>query len=227
MASIVAVIPARGGSKRLPRKNVLSFAGRPLLAWSIAAAKAAPSLSGAWVSTDDDEIAAISLEHGANVIRRPSSLARDDTPTSDVICHALTAIRGEGFNADAVMTLQPTNPLRPVDFIETAIQKFWSQPCDSLVSVSQRPLKTGYINNGYYVPSYSFGQQSRLTHPIIYENGLLYITKSTCLASGSLCGELIIAFPTPRPFDEVDIDEPADLVSGAAIAAAVSLRLAY
>lgn len=225
--TVIAVIPARGGSKRLPRKNILPFAGRPLLAWSIAAANAAPSVGGTWVSTDDEEIAAVAAEYGAQVVRRPAALAGDDSPTVDVVRHALAAIRGEGHAAEAVMTLQPTNPLRPVALIEAAVASFSARPCDSLVSVSQRPLKTGEIRDGYYLPSYAFGQQSLLMAPVTYENGLLYITHAACIEAGSLCGERILAFVTKRPFGEVDIDEAVDLFSGEAIAASVRDQLGY
>lgn len=224
---IVAIIPARGGSKRLPRKNILPFAGRPLLAWSIAAAQAAPSVRNAWVSTDDDEIASVAEAHGARVIRRPAALAGDDSPTLDVIVHALKSIRAEGITPTAVMTLQPTNPLRPVAMIEDAVARFASSPCDSLVSVSLRPLKTGRIVAGYYEPAYAFGQPSRLTAPIAFENGLLYVTHVTTLDRGSLSGKRILAFETARPFDEVDIDEPADIMLGECILAAVKDRLGY
>lgn len=224
---IVAIIPARGGSKRLPHKNILPFAGRPLLAWSIAAAKAAPSLRQAWVSTEDDEIASVAEAHGAKVIRRPAALAGDDVPTLDVVVHALKSIRADGITPTAVMTLQPTNPLRPVAMIEDAVARFASSPCDSLVSVSLRRLKTGRIVAGYYEPSYPFGQQSRLTPPIAFENGLLYVTHVTTLDRGSLCGERILAFETARPFDEVDIDKPADIVLAEYILASVRDRLDY
>ncbi len=125
------------------------------------------------------------------------------------------------------MTLQPTNPLRPIALIEDAVTSFLSCTCDSLVSVSERPLKTGEIRDGYYQPFYKFGQQSQLTTPVIYENGLLYITQAACIKAGSLCGERILAFVTPRPFGEVDIDDATDLVSGAAIAEAFASQLGY
>jgi CMP-N-acetylneuraminic acid synthetase len=224
---IVAVIPARGGSKRLPRKNILPFAGRPLLAWSIAAAQTAPSVRSAWVSTDDDEIASVAEAHGARVIRRPAAFAGDDSSTLDVIVHALQSIRVEGITPTAVMTLQPTNPLRPVAMIEEAVTRFTSSPCDSLVSVSVRPLKAGRIVAGYFEPAYDFGQQSRLAEPIAFENGLLYITRVATLDSGSLCGKRILAFETARPFDEVDIDEPADIKLGECILAAVRDMIDY
>ena len=224
---IVAIIPARGGSKRIPRKNILPFAGRPLLAWSIAAARTAPSIQSAWVSTDDDEIASVAEAHGARVIRRPAAFAGDDSSTLDVIVHALQSIRVEGITPTAVMTLQPTNPLRPIAMIEEAVARFTSSRCDSLISVSVRPLKTGRIVAGYFEPTYDFGQQSRLTEPIAFENGLLYITRVATLDGGSLCGKRILAFETARPFDEVDIDEPADVKLGECIFVAVKDMIDY
>lgn len=224
---MVTVIPARGGSKRIPRKNILPFAGRPLLTWSIAAAKAAPSLGEAWVSTDDDEIAALATAHGAHVIRRPAELAEDNTATYDVVLHALHAIRATGRDVDALATLQPTNPLRPVGMIEDAVAKFRAQECDSLIAVSRRALKIGLVENGFFHPGYSFGQQSRLTEPLVYENGLLYISSASCLEAGSMCGSRILAYLTEPPFDVVDIDEPVDFVVGAAIASAIVDQLGY
>ena len=197
------------------------------MAWSIAAARTAPSVQSAWVSTDDEEIAAVAEANGARVIRRPAVLAGDDSSTLDVIRHALRSIRTEGVNPTAVMTLQPTNPLRPVSMIEDAVARFVSSPCDSLVSVSVRALKTGRIRAGYFEPAYDFGQQSRLTEPVAFENGLLYITRVATLDDGSLCGQRILAFETARPFDEVDIDEPADIHVGEAMLLAVRKTIEY
>lgn len=224
---IVAIIPARGGSKRLPRKNILSFGGHPLISWSISAAKACPSIDAVWVTTEDKEIATISEQYGAEVVRRPHSLARDDTSTFDVIKHCLKELRERGLKVDTVIVMQPTNPLRPVSFIEDALLCFMTKDCDSLISVSQRPLKTGYIRDGYFYPSYKFGQQSRLTSALTYENGLLYITKSTLVDDGVFLGEQVYAYLTPRPFDEVDIDDADDFLIGESIAQIVRPRLGY
>lgn len=224
---IVAIIPARGGSKRLPRKNILPFGGRPLISWSIAAAKACPSIDQVWVTTEDQEIAAISAQCGAKVVCRPHSLACDDTSTFDVVKHCLKELRERGLKVDTVIVMQPTNPLRPVSFIEEAILCFMSKDCDSLISVSQRPLKTGHIHDGYFYPSYEFGQQSRLMSALTYENGLLYITKSTLVGGGTFLGDQVYAYLTPRPFDEVDIDDADDFLVGEAIAQIVRSRLGY
>ncbi len=224
---IAAIIPARGGSKRLPRKNVLPFAGRPLVAWSVAAGLAAPSVGGVWVTTEDAEIASVARTCGAGVIDRPIALAGDESSMLDVLCHGLAAIRAEGHQVEAVLLLQPTNPLRPVAVIEDAVAAFRATPCDSVITVSRRALKTGRLDGVWYQPSYAIGQQSRLTEPLIYENGLVYITRAANLDSGSLLGARIQGFIAPRPYDEVDIDEPDDLFLGEAIAAVVRDRLGY
>lgn len=219
---IVAVIPARGQSKRLPRKNLRHFVNRPLIAWSILAALKSPSIDVCVVSTEDNEIAEVAASYGAHVVARPVELAADDTPTADVIVHAVDQLHDRHDGCEGVVTLQPTNPLRPVGLIERAIAKFRESTCDSLVSVSQRPLKTGQMNDEFYVPSYPFGQQSRLTQPITFENGLIYITAFDTLRNKrSLCGERIIGFITEKPFDEVDIDDVTDLNVGQHVARAV------
>lgn len=133
---LLAVIPARGGSKGVPRKNIRPVAGRPLIAWTIAAARAARSLSRIVVSTDDAEIAAISRDLGAEVVMRPPELAADDTPTLPVLRHvAETLETAEGWACDAVMTLQPTSPLRTARHIDEAAALFAADAsADSLVS---------------------------------------------------------------------------------------------
>ena len=225
---ILAVIPARGGSKRLPGKNIAPFGGRPLLAWSIGLARALQPAVHCVVSTEDEAIAAVVREHGASVVVRPLALATDEASSVDVLIHAAEAVRSEGRSFAGVMLLQPTNPLRPVDMVEQAIARFTTEPCDSLISVSRRQLKFGQIVEGRFVPNYAFGTQSRVMPPAFYENGLLYLTKTdTLLKQRSLTGERVLAFETERPFDEVDIDEPVDLVIGEAILAAVRERLAY
>lgn len=225
---ILAVIPARGKSKRLPGKNVALFGGRPLLAWSIGLARALHPAVQYVVSTEDDAIAAIAREHGASVVIRPAALASDEASSVDVLVHATQSVMSEGRAFAGVMLLQPTNPLRPVGMVEHAIARFTNEPCDSLISVSRRQLKMGQVNSGRFVPSYEFGTQSRMMPPVFYENGLLYLTKTdTLIGQRSLTGERVLAFETERPFDDVDIDEPIDLTIGEAILAAVRGRLAY
>lgn len=137
---LLAVIPARGGSKGIPRKNIRDLAGLPLIAYSIKAGQAASSVDRLIVSTEDDEIAAVSSRYGAEVIKRPKSLARDDAPTRPVLEHAVDCLARTGYRPDAVLTLQPTSPLRTARHIDEAVAIFESDPtADSLVSCVRVP----------------------------------------------------------------------------------------
>jgi N-acylneuraminate cytidylyltransferase len=224
---ILAIIPARGGSKRLPGKNIAPFGGRPLLAWSVALAK---RLSGVHcvVSTEDEAVARVARDAGAAVIDRPPELAGDDSSISEVMIHATLTAEKQGHSVDGIMLLQPTNPLRPLRMVEDAIARFTNEPCDSLISVSRRQLKTGTVEDGVFVRRYAADTQSRLASPVFYENGLLYLTKrATLVDRRSIYGERVLAAVSERPFDEVDIDEPIDLVIGEAVLAAVRPQLDY
>ena len=121
--TVLAVVPARGGSKRLFRKNVQPLAGKPLVAWTIEAARAARSIVRVVVSTEDDEIAKCAVAHGAEVpIMRPAELAADETPGIEPILHMVRWLETqEGYCPDVVMILQPTSPLRTSDDIEASL----------------------------------------------------------------------------------------------------------
>jgi N-acylneuraminate cytidylyltransferase len=224
---ILAVIPARGGSKRLPGKNIAIFGGRPLLSWSIALARMLDNVHCV-VSTEDGAIAAAARNCGAVVVDRPPALATEESAITDVMIHAAEAARAEGMAFEAIMLLQTTNPLRPLAMVQQAIARFGAQPCDSLITVSRRQLKTGRVADGVFMPNYAANTQSRTSPPTFYENGLLYLIKTgTLLDQRSIYGNRVLAFETSRPFDDVDIDEPVDLLVGEAILAAVRDRLGY
>jgi len=124
MTEILALIPARGGSKGIPRKNIRSFAGYPLIAWSIAAAKQAQCVTRVIVSTDDPEIAAVAREHGAETpFLRPAGLAQDNTTDLPVFEHALAWLaEHEGYRPEVVIQLRPTSPIRPRDCVDAAVR---------------------------------------------------------------------------------------------------------
>jgi CMP-N,N'-diacetyllegionaminic acid synthase len=133
---ILAIIPARGGSKRLPRKNILDLAGKPLIAWSIEAALGSKYIDRVIVSTDDDEIAEISRKYGADVpFIRPKELASDTASTIDVVRHALNFLKENGDNFKYVLLLQPTSPLRTVEHINRAVQLLIGKKADGIVSL--------------------------------------------------------------------------------------------
>lgn len=145
-----AVIPARGGSKGIPRKNLAELAGAPLIAHAIRAARAHPAVARAYVSTDDPEIAAAARAEGAEVpFLRPGALAADDVPLLPVVQHLCAAVPDD-VGVDTVLLLQPTNPFRLREDIHRALEKLWSCDCDCVVSLSPRdthPLRARLLDN--------------------------------------------------------------------------------
>ena len=115
---VVAVIPARGGSKGIPRKNMMLLNGKPLVYYTIRESLKSKYINRTIVSTEDNEIAKISSEYGAEVVRRPVELAKDDTPTIDVVLHVLDTLKAQNFEPDIVVLLQPTSPLRNTQDID-------------------------------------------------------------------------------------------------------------
>lgn len=152
---ILAVVPARGGSKGIPRKNVKLLAGKPLIAWTIEAAIASPMLARVIVSTDDEQIASVAREYGADVpFLRPAELARDDTPGIDPVLHALERLP----SYDAVILLQPTSPLRTTADIEGCIRFARNLGAPAAVSISESPKHPHWM--------YHVGPEERL-QPLI------------------------------------------------------------
>ena len=138
--SIVAVIPARAGSKGIPRKNLVRIVGRPLIAYAIEAAQNAASADRVLISTDDSEIADVARELGAEVpFLRPAELANDAAPMLGVMRHALAWLESQGVAVEALVLLQPTSPLRTGRHVEEAIALFRSAPASSVVSVVEVP----------------------------------------------------------------------------------------
>lgn len=142
------MIPARGGSKRIPRKNIRDFCGKPLIAWTIEAAKAS-KLDDVLVSTEDKEIANIAISCGAMVTTRPPELATDHAASVDVALHALNAYESSPLakTPDVIFLLQPTSPLRTAEHINAALDEFAKSGKDSLLSLSQFG-KTVFALNG-------------------------------------------------------------------------------
>lgn len=180
-----AVIPARGGSKRLPRKNLLDVGGHPLIAHTIMQSRASEFLSGVYVSTDDDEIAAVSEKYGAEVIVRPSELAKDMSSSEDAMLHAADYLTVKGFaNVDAYMMLQCTSPIRTERDIDAAISQFREERADSLLSVCRAKHFLWQAGENTAQPiNYDFRARPRSQDitPQFQENGSLYITKRELL----------------------------------------------
>lgn len=179
---ILCVVPARGGSKGVPRKNLREVAGKPLIAWTVQQALAARPAMDVVVSTDDEEIAAAARASGAEVpFLRPRDLARDTTPTEPVVRHAIEVARAAGAAPDAVMLLQATSPVRLPGTIDRAIAQFLGTGVDSLVGVvPQAP----FIWTGGATPTAAYDVDARprrqdLTPATLRyrETGSLYLTR--------------------------------------------------
>lgn len=205
----LVVIPARGGSKRLPGKNTLPLCGIPLLAYSIGYAQRSLPDSLIYVSTDDDACAAIARLYGAGVIHRPASLAGDHCPTAPVVEHAVRQLSAEPF--DYVVLLQPTSPLRPEGMMDEALGILSTGLYDSLFTVSPSVLKLGRIEQNRFQPwNYTLGQRSQDMAPLYYENGLLYISRRDLLLQGRLFGNTAYPLVVDHIYATLDIDTLAD-----------------
>ncbi|MDT0686844.1 acylneuraminate cytidylyltransferase family protein [Autumnicola psychrophila] len=206
----IVIIPARGGSKRLPGKNTLPLDSIPLIVHSINYARANNNiLDRIIVSTDDAKIKEISIKEGVEVIDRPENLSTDTSNTISVLKHVLETIKEEVEN---VILLQPTNPLRPENLLTEAFQKYKEINCDSLMTVTRSYQKFGKIENQRFEPfNYEMGQRSQDLDPLYFENGLLYITKASLILNKKILGPNNFPFIVDHPFAGVDIDFREDL----------------
>ena len=206
----IAVIPARGGSKRLPNKNILLLGGIPLIVHSIVyAQKNANIIDDVFVSTDDEKIKEIAIKYGAKVIDRPMELAGDLDSTLSALKHCLEIINDK--EIESVILLQPTNPLRPLNLLEEAFQVYKSNNCDSLFTVTGNQQKFGKILNNKFVPfNYKIGQRSQDLEPIYFENGLLYISRAGSILKDAIITENAFPFEVDHPFSAIDIDTQED-----------------
>jgi len=206
----IVVIPVRGGSKRLPRKNILPLNEIPLLVHSILYAQEnIDIIDEIIVSTDDKEIKKVALEYGVTVFDRPFELSGDHTSTVAVLSHVL-----ENYDkvVENVILLQATNPLRPKKMLAEAFEKYTAGNYDSLMTVSRNYEKLGEIINDKFVPfNYKQGQRSQDLNPLYAENGLLYISKAILVKEEKILGEQNFPFIVNHPFAKVDIDVLEDL----------------
>lgn len=226
---MLAVIPARGGSKRLPAKNIKAFASAPLIAHTIAQAQACPEIERLIVSTDDAGIQRTAARFGAEVLLRPPQLATDTATTAVAIQHVVQQLYdSENYLPEGVLTLQATNPLRQKGMLSQAIAAFREYPeASSLMGVSENDRKLGQIEAGYFEASlYQTGQRSQDLKPFYYENGLVYISQSQkLLEEGDLFGDKIVPFLLPNWCSLGDIDTAADFEVAEALFQAFRNRL--
>ena len=217
---VLAVIPARGGSKGIPNKNILPLAGKPLIAWTIAAARDSACLDRVVVSTDSEAIAAVARQSGAEApFLRPAGLAQDDTPTTDSVAHAARWLaEHESYRPEAVMILQPTCPLRTAEDIRQALALFVAKAAESVVAVceaKQHPLWMKQIEADgrltAYLPQWEAATR-RQDLPRIYAlNGALFLVRRDLLVErNTVYSPRTYAYVMPKE-RSLDIDTPWDL----------------
>lgn len=152
--STLAIIPARGGSKGIPKKNLVNVAGKPLIQWTIEASMGARCITDTVVTSDDQDILDIAKRLGVNTLQRPPELAEDTTPSEPVIHHAVQTLYNAGHEYSYLILLQPTSPLRTAQHIDDAFQTITEHAAQALISVvepKKHPLKAFTLNNDGYL----------------------------------------------------------------------------
>ena len=211
------VIPARGGSKRIPRKNVRIMCGQPLIAYSIENAKALREQMhmdvDVAVSTDDEELGGIVEKRGVEVIARPAELATDNVTLDPVIYHALCYMEEKkGITYDVVITMQATSPTLKMITIKNAIEYFEAHDYDTVLSATNKPhLSWGVNSEGEYVKKYDKRLNSQELPPNYLETGGFLITRRQCVTDSGRIGSKVSIFEIPED-EAVDIDTYSDWV---------------
>ena len=192
---ILALIPARGGSKGVPRKNLRQVAGKPLIAWSIEAARNSRLVDKVAVSTEDEEIASVARAFGADVVIRPADLATDEASTLGVLRHAIGQIP-----CDTLVLLQPTSPIRRAGMVDECIREFQNDGADSLAT-------------GWWCKYTEYASNTKRRQDIegfFYDDGNVYVIKGDLLAKGERYGSKIVRKVVSRE-ENLDVDDEFDL----------------
>lgn len=217
---VLGIIPARGGSKGVPRKNIKLLCGKPLLAYTIESALNAQRLTRTILSTEDEEIARVGTTCGIEVpFLRPASLSGDDSPTLPVVQHALEALEYGGDEFDAVCLLQPTNPLRRATDIDNCIDLLEGSEADAVVSVLPVPAEYNpfwaYWKDESGNLRLALGGDEPISRrqelpPSFHREGSVYVTRTEVIRQGrSLYGKNLIGYEIPSVYSS-NIDTEAD-----------------
>lgn len=220
--SFIGIIPARGGSKRLSRKNVLDLAGKPLISWTIEAALGCPFLDEVMVTTDDDEIAVLAKRFGASVpFLRPSALASDTATSFEAVKHTIDYYQSKlGKRFDFVVLLQPTSPLRNASNISEAIELLSERNADAVISVCEVDHSPLWMNTlpsdnsmAGFIREDLKNRRSQDIEKYFRLNGAIYICCVEVLLAKEtfLPDEASYAYPMSRE-DSVDIDTRLDFL---------------
>ena len=213
------IIPARGGSKGIPRKNLVDLCGKPLIAWTIEAAKAAESIDKVYVSTEDIDIAATAASYGADIIDRPKDLAADHTSSEDVLYHAIAALEAQnGTQPEAFVFMQCTSPLTSPNDIERAVEILNSGDTDSVVSVTSSQLflwREDAENRAVPINhQIDYRPRRQELQPEFAETGAIYAIRTSAMLQDRrrYCGVIrLMEMPLIRSF-EIDTLEELALV---------------
>lgn len=217
MKNIVAIIPARGGSKGIPKKNLINFCGKPLLSWTIKQALSVKNISSVWVSSDSKQILTLSKNLGAEIIHRPKSLSTDTATTESAWSHALDIIEKQTGSVDIVVGLQPTSPVRESKDIKNAINIFEKSNYDSLFSATE--IGDFYIwqKKGKKLMSLNYdphhrGRRQDFSKQYV-ENGSFYLFKPKILKrfNNRLGGRIGISLMEVWKSFEIDLLEDIEL----------------
>lgn len=220
---ILGLVPARGGSKGIPRKNLALLAGRPMLDYTLDAALGAKSLDMIAVTTDDPAIEAAAKRRGVPVIRRPAALAGDRAPMISAVEHALKSVGAVGADVEAVVLLQPTSPLRTARHVDEAVSRWRKSGADSLISVNkvwQHPCECLQLAPGGLKPAVSLpcGAAGRQDMPkFVFLNGAVYVTRTSMLLRRGRFWDRRSAVYDMDPLAGLDIDEPYQLAVAEAL----------
>jgi len=218
LGRVLMVIPARGGSKRLPKKNILLLAGKPLICWTIEAALETGLDASILVTSDDEEILKLASKYATRGVisyKRPANLATDTTSTAEVLVDVLSTAKSAGYAPDTIILLQPTSPLRSVSDIVSAVRLFENTGCnDTVVSVCEVEHPTAWVGtiakNGRLQGVDLSGKRSQDYQKEYRLNGAVYVASADVLQErGALFTDQLRACVMPRE-RSMDIDEAVD-----------------
>lgn len=210
--NVCGVIPARGGSKSIPRKNLAQLAGRSLLAHGVKCARRCQSLDRFVVSTEDPEIKAAARNLDVKVVDRPRELATDEARTEPVLLHAVDTLSDQGYEVDVVVTLEPTSPLRRPETVDRCVRRFLEGDCDAVFTVVPNHAIVGRLEGERFYPFLEDPPRRRQERETLYEeSSTIYVTDVEALRiTGSVLGSDPVALIVDEE-EAVDIDNPIDL----------------
>ena len=215
----LGVIPARGGSKTIPMKNVRQLCGKPLIFYSIEAARQSRHLSRLVVSTDNEKISRIAGKEGCEVIIRPGELASDASPTEDTLIHSVNFLQEKyGFNPDIVVTLEPTSPLRSPELIDRCVELFKNKEIDSVIGVVETKDNICNIVNGRFKFLCANQPRRRQERDSFYkESSTIYATRTeVLLKQHSVFGNTLCPIVVDAS-EAIDINTELDFIIAEAV----------